>query len=291
MAGRLVLVLGMHRSGTSAMTRSLQCLGVDLCDSLIGHPCNPKVFFEDTDLCACNKTLLSGLGKEWHSPDMLDTTALMRMSGDSPGRQALALIQNKTAGRAILGLKDPRMCRLLPFWRPVLAAAGLEVHALLALRHPSSVAHSLARRDGMSSEHSHALWLLHTLDALSGSRGLPRMVVDYDMLLAEPERQVQRLGIFLSREPDAAQLADFAHDFLDKTLCHHQSGPTSAQGASLWEDMALRLYAALHPIAGEDGPLDASPLAPRLEALCLRLRERASRLPAPGRSFRTGFGA
>lgn len=283
--GRLVLVLGMHRSGTSTLARGLRVLGVALGKNLLpAHPCNPKGFFEDAGLYAFNKALLAQLGLTWRSPEAPDTAALRRLAAGPPGVTALSLLREKSAGQAIPGLKDPRMSRLLPFWRPVLAASGLRAHCCIALRHPESVAHSLWQRDRLDAEHSHALWLAYLLDALEGSTGLPRLLTDYGLLLHRPERQLQRLGHFLELPLDPAELTLFADDFLDKTLCHHSPAPANdavrESPGGAWAALALRLYAALAPAAAaspEHQALDE----PRLGRLVASLRREAAATAAP----------
>ena len=289
MAARLTLVLGMHRSGTSALTRALHCLGVGLGDRFLGHPCNPKGFFEDADFNACNSDILGRLGHAWHDVAPFDPDALHQQAQGEFGVRALALLREKLSAHASFGLKDPRQSRLLPFWRPLLEAGGIQTHCLLALRHPASVAHSLARRDGMTPAHSHALWLWHLLDAIEGSRGLPCLVVDYDLLLAGPERQVQRMGDFLALPVDTARLREFSHSFLDAALCHHKAGNGMAAADSLWADMALRLHDALQPAAQQPAPLEDWPGLPRLLRLCQNLRHKALRLPSPAAPLRGPF--
>ena len=226
--GRLVLVLGMHRSGTSALARGLRVLGIALGDDLLpAHPCNPKGFFEDAGLYAFNKALLTRLNLTWQSPEAPDAKVLHTLAAGPPGVAALDLLREKSAGQAVLGLKDPRMSRLLPFWRPVLTASGLRAHCVISLRHPDSVAHSLRQRDRLDPETGHMLWLAHMLDILEGSAGLPRLLADYDLLLREPGRQLRRLGHFLGLPVDATELAVFADDFLDPKLRHHK--PTDAE--------------------------------------------------------------
>lgn len=261
--GRLVLVLGMHRSGTSTLARGLRVLGVALGKNLLpAHPCNPKGFFEDAGLYAFNKALLAQLGLTWRSPEAPDTAALRRLAAGPPGVTALSLLREKSAGQAIPGLKDPRMSRLLPFWRPVLAASGLRAHCCIALRHPESVAHSLWQRDRLDAELSHALWLAYLLDALEGSTGLPRLLTDYGLLLHRPEHQLQRLGHFLDLPLDPA----------------NDAVRESPGGA--WAALALRLYAALAPAAAaspEHQALDE----PRLGRLVASLRREAAATAAP----------
>lgn len=282
-AGRLVLVLGMHRSGTSALARGLRVLGVSLGNDLLpAHPCNPKGFFEDAGLYAFNKAVLARLHLTWQSPENADAKALHALAAGPVGVAALELLREKSAGQAVLGLKDPRMSRLLPFWRPVLAASGLRVHCVISLRHPESVAHSLRRRDQLDPESGRRLWLAHMLDILKGSAGLPRLLADYDLLLREPDRQLRRLGHFLGLPPDAAELDMFANDFLDRQLRHHLP-PDSVGGeerqAPPWAALAARLYAALRPAADEaDGRrLDSA----RLARLTAKLRREADAMPHP----------
>ena len=66
---RVIVVLGMHRSGTSVLSRGVQCLGVDLGDNLktAPNPANPKGYWEDKDMVSINEELLSQLGLRWDS--------------------------------------------------------------------------------------------------------------------------------------------------------------------------------------------------------------------------------
>ena len=57
------MVLGMHRSGTSAITKGLEVLGVNLGDNLLPpKDDNPKGFFEDRDLVNLNERVLEKIG-------------------------------------------------------------------------------------------------------------------------------------------------------------------------------------------------------------------------------------
>lgn len=272
-----LLVLGMHRSGTSALARGLTVLGADLGGELLPeHPCNPRGFFEDRDLYACNKALLGELGLTWADTAPLEPRRLVALAAGGAGAEALELVRRKVAGRPLPAFKDPRMSRLMPFWRPVLAAAGLAPACLLALRHPDAVAQSLARRDGMAAETAHALWLRHTLDALDGSRELPRLLVAYERLLASPGRELTRIGHALGLRVDAEALAVFAGEFLDAALCHHDvptaGGAVEARGR--FARLSLRLHAALEELAATlPGALESGLARSRLVRLLDLVRE------------------
>ena len=276
-AARLVLVLGMHRSSTSALARGLRVLGVALGNDLLpAHPCNPKGFFEDAGLYAFNKAMLARLNLTWQSQESPDARTLRALATGPVGVAALDMLCAKSADHAVLGLKDPRMSRLLPFWRPVLAASGLRAHCAVSLRHPESVGLSLLQRDHLEPESGHRLWLTHMLDILEGSAGLPRLLTDYDLLLREPDRQLRRLGRFLRLPVNTAELDIFANDFLDQKLRHHP--PPDSRGGEQqkapWAALAARLYTALRPAADEaDGQrLDS----PRLARLTANLRREAA---------------
>ena len=263
-----LLVLGMHRSGTSALTRGLVVFGASLGEELLpALPCNPRGFFEDRDIYASNRSLLNALGLTWASPEAIEPGRLLELAAGEPGEAAGRLLRGKAAARLLPAFKDPRLSRLMPFWRPVLASAGFAPRCLLALRHPDAVAQSLAKRDAMHPELAHALWLRYTLDALDGSAGLPRVLVSYERLLAAPGRELARVGHALGLTVDAAALAEFSHDFLDAGLRHHGGGE-GEQGP--FGRLALRLFAGLDALAaGAPEALEAGLAKGRL----LRLRQ------------------
>ena len=80
-------------------------------------------------------------------------------------------------------VKDPRMCRLMPFWGPVFAEAKWSVRALLPIRPPLEVSQSLHCRDGISPAYGCLLWLRHVLDAEAETRGMARAFLDWPQFL------------------------------------------------------------------------------------------------------------
>ncbi len=179
-----VLVLGMHRSGTSAASGALQCLGVSLGRTVSSAgPSNPKGYFENTRVMLLHEELLASLGAGWDDPRPLP----QGWAGESrlaPWRDRLTAILNEEfTGAPLWGVKDPRLCRLLPLWVPLLARAGVKTTAVLVLRHPGAVAASNGRRTGMPREQAFELWLEHVLEAERHSRGLPRTPLSYRALL------------------------------------------------------------------------------------------------------------
>ncbi len=193
---QIFVVLGMHRSGTSAITYSLKILGIGLGENL--HPAgfdNPKGFWEDRDCLAINEQLLEHFGSTYDRLDFAwdckkNDTIINTLKLEA--KQIIVNRLNENSG--IWGFKDPRTCRLLSFWREVFDSIHCEVRYIITLRNPLSVASSLAKRNGIPFEKSFFLWLQHVLPALIGSATYPRLVVDYDLFMENPVKQIDRIA-------------------------------------------------------------------------------------------------
>lgn len=219
---RLIVVLGMHRSGTSAITRGLQALGVELGDRLMPpvEYDNAKGYWEDVDLNALNIEILSVLGSDWHhlAPIKPGDVEILRNKGYF--LRAVELLRQKTSDTPTFGFKDPRVAKLLPFWKEVFCHCQVDVSYVLAVRHPLSVAKSLAKRDGFDLEKGYLLWQGHVLASLSNTEGIKRVLVDYDRLMQAPGRELSRIANALDLEINSAELKTYSAEFLDTSLRH-----------------------------------------------------------------------
>jgi len=223
----IVVVLGMHRSGTSAITRSLTTLGVSLGDNL--YPAaqdNPKGFWEDKACLQINERLLGQLGLAYDSfgpsPDFMkklhDNSAIKTLI-----HEATDIIKEKLNQFDLYGFKDPRTSRLLPFWKIVFQNIGCTPLYVITVRHPTSVTQSLLSRNGISLEKSYTLWLEHTLFALMETQECQRVIVDYDLFMDNPTHEIQRIAksLHLNMPTEhSKQLKEFNEDFLEKDLRH-----------------------------------------------------------------------
>ncbi len=190
---RIVVVLGMHRSGTSAVARGLSVLGVELGNDL--HPPgedNPKGFWEDKNCLRINESLLQHLGSAYDRlglfPEVLETlnsTSVIR----SLRLEAVEILRAKFSQSDRCGFKDPRVSRLLPFWKSVFEEAGGAPGYVIAVRNPISVARSLSKRNGIEPEKSYFLWLEHVVSAVTESIGSQRVMVDYDAFSWIPRKK------------------------------------------------------------------------------------------------------
>ncbi|WP_198034237.1 sulfotransferase family protein [Acidihalobacter ferrooxydans] len=251
---RLILVLGMHRSGTSSLTRGLQVLGVSLGDNLMAPIAgiNDKGFWEDNDVVELNENLLHALGRTWLTLHEISETEVALLHREGFMDRAVELIENKTENIPVFGLKDPRISRLLPFWLDVFTRCDLRVDCLLALRNPISVADSLARRDGFLRERSYQLWLAHTLEGLWHSLQVDslRAIIDYDHYLETPKDYLQTLASTLSLSiGDERALDEYVSDFIDPDLRHSKHTVDELKRDETCTPLVLEVYEHLVELA------------------------------------------
>lgn len=220
---RVIVVVGMHRSGTSALTRGLQALGVELGERLMPPlPANnEKGFFEDIDATDLDIEIHRALGRrDWHSIAPFTREELHGERLAHFRERAVALLRERLEGVSRFGLKDPRISTLLPFWKGVLGALDADAAYVICVRNPLSVAHSVRKRDGIDAERSHYLWLEHTALAVLETEGARRTIVDYDLMMREPAAQLARIAQALDLDFDAGSpaAAEYAGVFLTEDL-------------------------------------------------------------------------
>lgn len=257
---QLLVVLGMHRSGTSALTRGLTVLGVELGDTLMPakEHNNAKGFWEDVDINELNIELMSALDHSWDSLAPLTAAQCNSEAALAFLPRAKDLLQQKIADHAWYGMKDPRVSVLLPFWQRVFGELGLTVHYVIALRSPLSVASSLAKRDAFVPERSHYLWLQYMLASLQGTKDCSRLVVDFDLLMAEPAAQLARIARLLAVEfsPNSPAFVEYSQQFLDPALRHVSYSQQDTEQDPVLPNAAKALYRLLLELAKSELTFD-----------------------------------
>lgn len=222
-----VLVLGMHRSGTSLLAGLLASTGLHVGAEEDFPPAdvhNRKGYFELLDVWAIDEALLRLVGASWDDPG--DLTRLAHGDRDLLTARARDVVERLDRHGPWV-VKDPRLSVLLPFWRPLL---GHPV-AVLVFRDPLAVARSLAARDGFALERGVALWERYNRAALAASEGMPRLVVAQRDLLGDPYATLLRLvagltgaGVAGLAVPSPAAVAAQVEPALD----HHRAGGVAA---------------------------------------------------------------
>ncbi len=251
MESRAVLVLGMHRSGTSAIARGLAALSVYLGnDFLDAQPENPTGYWEDRGIVELNERVLKRLRITWDDVSPIDRRQLESWRTWALRRQARKYIERAFTSQPMWGFKDPRTLRVLPFWRRVLHDSGVAGSYLVAIRNPRSVEASLFARQQMDAATAQRLWLVYSVPFLREIASAPLVVVDYDLLMLDPRGQLERVATALEinarNQATTAEIDRFAADFLDSGLRHTSFAPKDLDAgtalATLTRDAYLRLY-------------------------------------------------
>ncbi len=264
-----IFVLGMHRSGTSAVARVLNLMGCYFGAEHEGTQANeenPKGFWERQDVRRLNDVMLRSVGCDWDRVSGFDAEAMLHEQ--AVYRRAMADIVLDMDGHRPWFIKEPRLCLLFPLWRSLLETpVCIHVH-----RGPMEVARSLNARHGLPIEAGLALWEVYNIRALAASKELPRRVVSYRELMRAPQAVVGELGASLSdfgyalRIPGEAEL----RAFLDESL-HRQRDDGGAWDATATPSQRQLLDVLNH---AEANGMDTLPEVPSIsdEALAV-LRE------------------
>ena len=201
-----ILVLGMHRSGTSMVTHILNVLGAELGSRLMPPaPDNPDGFREHLDVVQAHDELLAALGHAWDDFRPLPSGWLETAAARHAQAKIEALLHAEFLGRTRWAIKDPRLCLLMPLWRNVIGRIGASVRCALIVRDPLDVVNSLNIRNGMEVSQGTALWLRYNLQALNDTAGMRRYAWSYSALTRDPARVVGELSVRLGLQATAAQ--------------------------------------------------------------------------------------
>ena len=220
-----LVVLGMHRSGTSAFTGILDILGVNLGTTMLETQSdNPKGFFENKYVVLANDCILETLNTSWDDTFPLPTNWLGRFDGSQLREDIRHFLRTDMTENQLSALKDPRLSRLLPLWLPLFTDENVSPHFALIIRNPLEIAESLAERNDFSIEKSFILWMQHMLDAERNTRELPRAFVKFESLLTNPRQSVE--SVFASTGLSTPNFSDEHSDelaqFLDRNMRHHE---------------------------------------------------------------------
>jgi len=225
-----VLVIGMHRSGTSALTRVLNLLGTDLPKILIGSgPGNESGHWEPQRIVLLNDRLLSEAGSSWDDWSRFDLSKLAPERITEYKAELGRLLREDCGDSSLFVIKDPRIARLLPLVREVGLAENIDIRVALVFRNPIEVVDSLEKRketwtQGYTRADAALLWLRHMLDAEAASRDITRVIVSYDGLLKDWRSCVGRLldGLHIPLPPPSVEVAANIEAFLSASQRHHQ---------------------------------------------------------------------
>lgn len=223
---RAFVVVGMHRSGTSAMTRTLSLLGAALPKQLMPAVAdnNEVGFWEPQPVADLNDEILQALDSEWDDVFAFREHQYLSNFDHFYFGRALEMLEDQFNGSEVIVLKDPRISVLTQFWDRALRQGGYTVHYVVMVRNPLEVAESLRARDGFPREKSFLLWSSYMIAVERDTRAARRTFVSYDQLMDDWRAVRSRIendaGIPLPRDTAAAAIE--IDRFLDRRLHHHE---------------------------------------------------------------------
>lgn len=242
-----MLVLGMHRSGTSAAAGALRLLGVELGERLIkAADDNRKGYWEHAAAVDMHDQLLAGLSRSWDDVRRLPA-GWQHSQPVKAARSAIRGIVAEFAGTAFWALKDPRLSRFTTLWLAELERARHVPACLFVIRHPDEVAASLQARNGLPLFASHLLWIRHVLEAARDTVDAPRAMITYDALLEDPCACLDRVAKTLDLVWPVAPLEARQQltEFLDRAERHQviHGSPESVADCSGLNALVRDMYA------------------------------------------------
>jgi hypothetical protein len=258
---RAVVVLGMHRSGTSALARLLTLTGAAPPRELMPPTAdNPGGYWESRRIARFNNRLLESAGTRWNDDAAIAPGWFAAPERGADRAEAATILAEEFGTAESIVLKDPRICRLLPLWSEVLDAANIAATEVILVRDPLEVARSLAARAHVPEFRPAAipaisrgllLWLRYVLDADRHARDQSRLAIHYADLLGDWRQALAPLfatGAIAAPDPATAAAIDA---FLDPSLRRQR-----ATDADLDDEAAaaLALLRSIQASLDDDAP-------------------------------------
>jgi hypothetical protein len=226
-----ILVLGVGRSGTSALARVLNLLGARLPEQVLEpNQGNPLGYWEPKRLLEINEEILGTLGRSWHDPRPIPSSWFRSKAAYAFQERISAEIASCYGNAPLILIKEPRICRLAPLYLDALDVLGIEQLVILLIRHPAEAIQSIQERDGGDLETHEIRWLRHLVESEEVSRACARVWISFDQLLANWEATVQSIADGLGVVwPNALEkVAGQVQDSLSSQHRHHRITDNSA---------------------------------------------------------------
>jgi hypothetical protein len=201
----IVLVLGMHRSGTSLCSHILSALGVDMADNIAGPgnasvtPENPRGHWERWEIVEFHNRILGLFNRDYlgRVHDFALPVAWWADPQVAQIRSEIVAFLEQRMGSSYFGFKDPRAVRLMPMWHQIFSGLKLAPKLVLCLRNPAQVARSLNAREGLDREIGEYRWLVHMIDFFRYTSNFDFCTVEYEEWFNNPSANIEKLQKFL----------------------------------------------------------------------------------------------
>jgi hypothetical protein len=247
-----LVVLGMHRSGTSSVAGVLAKLGAAAPATPIGgDAANPRGYFESAPITLFDNELLESAGSAWDDWRKFNEAWYRSPAFESFRGRAAALLHSEYDGAYLPVLKDPRICRFVPFWLDVLKAADAAPRIVMPIRSPLEVAQSLHEVHGTPIVKGALIWLRHVLDAEVQTRTLRRSIFTWDQFLSDWRGVIKKIAsdTALSWPRLSDRTAEEIEGFISKALVHNRVEHAALLADSNIHEWIIAAYEALLELA------------------------------------------
>ena len=276
-----IIVLGMHRSGTSAITRAVGLLG-----AAMGDEDRLRKHWENIPLRHQNEQLLGAGRGAWDSPPPRDWLTSDRVQALKA--RSKEVLEREYPETDVAIWKDPRTCLTLPFWLDLIEG---ETYFLVVHRHPTEVSASLTTRNSFGQGQGYALWERYNADALAAVAGQPAVVLDYGKVVTAPVEALGQvrssfaaLGLELPNDPASTDHGLVAQE-------RHHTAATADAVDDIATPSQVELFERLRTLEGSHAALPGPAEPPPQSPLSLELLELAGRLRAARKRARSPGGA
>ena len=226
----IVLVVGMHRSGTSLCSHLLSALGVDMADTISGRgaaspvPENPHGHWERWEIVEFHDRILGLFNRDYEGcfHDFALPVAWWADPRVAQIRREIIAFLERRMGDGYFGFKDPRTVRLMPVWHQIFNELKLAPRIVLCLRNPAQVARSLYARDRLDPANGEYRWLVHMIDFYRYTSNFDCCAVEYEEWFHNPTANIEKLQKFLDLpwQQSETDLRLLLSDLIDPTARH-----------------------------------------------------------------------
>jgi hypothetical protein len=236
-ASHLVFILGMHRSGTSALTGMLAKAGFSAPSDLMpATVANPKGYWESLSIIRLNEDFIIEMESHWSSSLSLPAGWIESIGARKWRTSLINIIAETYRGAELPTIKDPRFCKLIMGLEPWFESRLIDTSFMIPIRHPLEVINSLLQAEGIDLYKALRLWIKSIFMTEQATRGHRRKFISFDVLIQDPTNCLETCLQLVESAADpesAASIADYhnrikpqsnyqATEFIDKCLKRQQ---------------------------------------------------------------------
>lgn len=225
MKSRAICILGMHRSGTSVVSRIINLLGFYLGEDsnlMKGNADNPEGFWERNDIFDLHERIMAQFKMGWDTPISLPANWTFLEEIKPFKEELIELVLQNFSNHKAWAWKDPRTSLLLTLWKEVLDDLGIRFFCIVSIRNPLDVAKSLEKRNGYSHEKSFGIWFNYNINILYEILSIPHVILSYDRLLSDWKTEIERCKSLLKIDISCVdeKLSGMINGFINPNFRH-----------------------------------------------------------------------